>query len=575
MENLRVSLAQINTTVGDIGGNSELIVSYTERAREIGSAVVAFPELAVTGYPPEDLLLKTSFIDDNIACLRQLASYSRDITMVVGFVDVGEDIYNAAAVLHGGEVRGVYHKMFLPNYSVFDEERYFQRGEAASVWELGGAGMGVNICEDIWYPTGPVGVQALAGAEVILNISASPYRLGAPAARERMLATRAMDHGAYVCFTNLVGGQDELVFDGYSAVFDTAGNVIARAPGFSEALLTVDLDVRSVLRGRLRDPRGRKLAALGRAGEPVSTHALEPPAARDSPPEAQPVICEPLTDTAEVYAALRLSLRDYVDKIGIRTVYVGLSGGVDSSLVATIAADALGPDRVVGVSMPSRYSSEHSRTDAAELACNLGIRCLSIPIEGPFAAFLEALSEQFEGTQPGLAEENLQARCRGNILMALTNKRGGIVIATGNKSETAVGYSTLYGDTAGGFALIRDVPKTLVYELCQYRNSLGEAIPPRVLEKPPSAELRPDQKDEDSLPPYSVLDPILEAYIEEDHSVDEIAAMGYDRETVARIVQMVDRAEYKRRQSPPGPKVTPRAFGRDRRLPIVNGYARA
>lgn len=569
---LRVSLAQINPTVGDIPGNTELITAYTHRARELGADLVAFPELAITGYPPEDLLLKPSFIDDNLACLHQLAAHSRDITIIVGFVDMDEDIYNAAGVLHGGEVRCIYHKMYLPNYSVFDEERYFQRGDTPGVYELGGAGIGVNICEDIWYPTGPTAVQALAGAEVILSLNASPYRQGTPGGRERMLATRAQDHTAFVCYVNQVGGQDELVFDGASAVFNAEGETIARAPSFEEALLTVDLELASVAHSRLRDPRGRKLAASGNPAGSVRSVELGKTLNRREKRQLSRAITERSSEVAEIYSALQLALRDYVRKSGFKKVVVALSGGIDSSLVAALAADALGGEHVIGVSMPSRYSSDGSRTDAAALATNLGIELLTIPIDAPFAAFLDLLAPHFEGTEPGLAEENLQARCRANIMMSLSNKFGWLVVTTGNKSETAVGYSTLYGDTAGGFALIRDVPKTTVYELARYRNTLGEVIPRSVLEKPPSAELRPDQKDEDSLPPYSVLDPILRLYIEEDYSPREIEACGFDLETVTQVITLVDRSEYKRRQSPPGPKVTPRAFGRDRRLPIVNRY---
>ncbi len=566
---LRVALGQINPIVGDLSGNSELIASYVARARDLGADVVAFPELAITGYPPEDLLLKPDFLDDNLQCLQHLAAHSQDITIVVGFVDVADDIYNAAAVLHGGEIRGVHHKMYLPNYGVFDEERYFQRGREAGVFTLGETGIGVNVCEDIWYPTGPTAQQARAGADVIINISASPYRRGIRAYRERMLATRAQDHFTYVCLVNTVGGQDDLVFDGQSVVFDPLGNTAGRAPGFEESLLLIDLDVSSIFRQRLRDPRTRRLEEQDTALPVVSLGAPAGVTAKEPLPRK---VCEPLDGPAETYAALRLALRDYVRKSRFSKVVVGLSGGVDSSLVATIASDALGSENVIGVSMPSRYSSLGSRTDAAEVAANLGIKLLSVPVEGIYSASLDALGPEFEGTEFGLAEENLQSRARGNVLMALSNKFGWLVVTTGNKSESAVGYSTLYGDTAGGFALIKDVPKTHVYELCRYRNALGQVIPDTLLTKPASAELRPNQKDEDSLPPYAVLDPILEHYIEGEHSVDDIAAMGYDRDTVARVVTMVDRAEYKRRQSPPGPKLTPRAFGRDRRLPIVNGY---
>ncbi len=572
MHRLRVALAQINPTVGDIQGNCELIRSRIREAREAGVDVVAFPELAITGYPPEDLLLKPCFVDDNLSALRGLAPEAEGITVIVGFVDKDEDIYNAAAVLHDGEVAGTYHKTYLPNYSVFDENRYFQQGDEVPIFRLGGVGIGVSICEDIWYPTGPAAAQAMAGAEVLINISASPYRCTVPESRERMLRTRAQDSTACVCFVNTVGGQDELVFDGYSAVYGPEGEVIARAPAFRETLLVADLDVRAIFRQRLHDPRLRKLVRESWSRSELSVWDLGELQPRGDRPEVCPGIAPLLGQEEEMYEALVLAMRDYARKTHFEKAVIALSGGIDSSLVAAIAVDALGPENVVGVSMPSRYSSEGSRTDAEQLAENLGIELLRIPIEGPFTAFLEALSGTFEGTAPDVAEENLQARCRGVIMMALANKFGWRVITTGNKSEGAVGYATLYGDTAGGFALIKDLPKTDVYRLSRYRNSREEVIPRSVLEKAPSAELRPNQTDQDTLPPYEVLDLILEEYVEGDRSVDEIAALGFDRETVARVIRMVDAAEHKRRQSPHGPKVTPRAFGRDRRLPVANGY---
>lgn len=569
---LRVALAQLNTVVGDLEGNARRIESNVRRAVDLGADIIAFPELAITGYPPEDLLLKPGFLDDNMACLRSLASLSDDITIVVGFVDVAADIYNAAGVLAGGELAAVYRKHFLPTYSVFDEDRYFRRGTESVLLSAGHATVGITVCEDIWYPGGPMSEQTAAGAQIVVNISASPYRRGVVQSRDRMLATRAGDHGAVVCFVNLVGGQDELVFDGSSAVYGPDGRRLAAAPSFREELLLADIDPESVFRRRLQDPRSRKLASP--AAPATTTFAVpmhDSASARRASIEAD-LSGGDADPCGELYSALRLALGDYARKSGFQKAVVGLSGGVDSSLVAVLAVDALGAQNVTGVSMPSRYSSEHSRSDAAALALNLGIQLLTIPIEAPFSGFLEALAPAFENREPDLTEENLQARCRGNILMALSNKFGWLVLATGNKSEMAVGYSTLYGDLAGGFALIKDVPKTTVYELCRYRNSISEVIPPSVLTKAPSAELRPGQVDQDTLPPYPVLDAILEQYVELDQGPDEIAASGFDEATVRKVIRMVDRSEYKRRQAPPGPKVSPRAFGRDRRLPIVNQY---
>jgi NAD+ synthase (glutamine-hydrolysing) len=578
MRRLRIGLAQINTTVGDLRGNTDRIVDGLERAREHQVDLVLFPELAIPGYPPEDLLLKPSFIEANRVCLNDLLPLTQGLTAVVGFVDVDADIYNAAAVLHDGRLTGVYHKVLLPNYAVFDEVRYFKAGDRGfPLFELGGAVFGVSVCEDIWYPAGPPERQAAAGAELLVNISASPYHMGKIQDRERMLATRAADNVAVVAFCNQVGGQDELVFDGSSVVIDERGQVIARGPAFAEDFVVTDVDMRSVFRQRLHDPRRRK-GELAHLYRPDSIQQVELP--RPSPPPDRPAVApavSPLPDQRhEVYQALVLGTRDYVHKNGFQTVVIGLSGGVDSSLVATIAADALGAENVVGVSMPSRYSSDHSLEDAGALAEALGIRYLRVGIEPAFQAYLEMLSEAFADTQPGVAEENLQARARGNVLMALSNKFGWLVLTTGNKSEMAVGYATLYGDMAGGFAVIKDVPKMLVYELAAYRNqNLGPAIPERVLTKAPSAELRPDQKDSDSLPEYADLDPILYAYVEEDRGFHEMVALGFDAETARQVIRLVDRNEYKRRQAPPGVRITARAFGKDRRLPITNKYQTA
>lgn len=567
---LRIALIQINTTVGDLAGNVQKIVAHLERAREVGADLVAFPELAVTGYPPEDLLLKPSFVADNRAAVEEIATATRGVTAVVGFADVDEDVYNAAAVLHDGVLAGVYHKHYLPTYSVFDEDRTFRAGDANPVFVLGDVVVGVSICEDIWYPGGPPQVQAAGGAHLLVNISASPYHAGKGAARERMLATRAADNVAIVAFCNLVGGQDELVFDGGSVVFDGRGELLARGAQFEEDLVVVDVDVGGVFRQRLHDPRWRKGPAVGVI--PVVLPPVEQQEVRSDLPG--PHIVEPLSRVEEIYRALALGTRDYVCKNGFRQVVIGLSGGVDSSLVACIAADALGPENVTGVAMPSRYSADFSETDAARLAENLGIHFLVIPIECAFRAYLDTLAGLFTGHAPDVAEENLQARIRGNLLMALSNKFGWLVLTTGNKSEMSVGYATLYGDMAGGFAVIKDVPKTLVYELAHWRNAQegGYVIPERVLTRPPSAELRPDQKDTDSLPPYEVLDSILRAYVEEDAGLDEIVALGFDEPLVREVMRMVDQNEYKRRQAPPGVRITTRAFGKDRRLPITNRY---
>jgi NAD+ synthase (glutamine-hydrolysing) len=576
MQTLRVALAQIDTTVGDLEGNAARVIEYGERARDLGADVVAFPELTIPGYPPEDLLLRRAFIRDNRRALDQVVARLRGITAIVGFVDEDTDIYNAAAVIQDGRIAGVHRKWFLPNYGVFDEQRYFRAGVGTQVYQIGGARVGVGICEDIFYPEGPTQAQALAGAEVVININGSPYRRGRRNFRERMLSTRAADNGVILCYLNLVGGQDELVFDGNSMVFDAEGDLIAHAPSFDEHLLVADLDLESAYLARLRTPL-RRSPRLQVAPPPVENVFVSEAAVGS--PARPPLTGEPiaafLSDEAEVYKALVVGTRDYVHKNGFETVIVGMSGGVDSSLVATIAADALGVDHVVGVSNPSRYSSEGSIADARALADNLGIKLMIIPIEPAHAAYLEMLEPAFHGSQPGTAEENIQSRIRGNIWMALSNKFGWQpVLTAGNKSELACGYATLYGDMAGGFAVIKDVPKTLVYRLAHYRNQLAgrELIPRSVLEKPPSAELAPGQLDTDSLPPYDILDPILEAYVEQDRGLDEIVAQGFDEALVRRVIAMVDRNEYKRRQAAPGIKVTSRAFGRDRRLPITNRY---
>ena len=579
---LRVALAQINVTVGDLVGNTRKTQNVMQDAHNAGAHIVCLPELALTGYPPEDLLLKPGFVDANMRALDQLVEASRELsglTAVIGFVDRDHDIYNAAAVVHEGKLAGVYHKHFLPNYGVFDENRYFQVGQSAPLFLIHGVHVGINICEDIWYPTGPMTRQAFAGAEVILNINGSPYNAGKSTVREEMLSTRAADNGVIVAYINMVGGQDELVFDGDSMVFNEQGALIARAKQFAEDMLVVDLDTASVFRSRLHDPRRRKVRLDESQGTvpiiPVDPRPLSSPSINTHALLGTPQRIEAkMSHLQEVYAALVLGTGDYVRKTGFKKAIIGLSGGIDSALTAAIAVDALGAENVLGILMPSGYSSEGSKTDAQKLAENLGVQYLMIPIEETFRTSLKMMRPALGDDDPGLAAENLQSRIRGNIMMTLSNKLGPLVLTTGNKSEMAVGYSTLYGDMAGGFSVLKDVLKTLVYELCVYRNSVGATpvIPQAVIDKPPSAELRPDQKDVDSLPPYEVLDPILKAYVEDDRSVEEMLAMGYERATIERIIRLVDINEYKRRQAPVGVKITPRAFGRDRRLPIANKF---
>jgi NAD+ synthase (glutamine-hydrolysing) len=567
---LRVAAAQINVTVGDLAANSAAILSAYEEAERAGADLVAFPELAVTGYPPEDLLLRPAFVAEAEATLEKIAARTGATAAVIGFPHAERDLYNAAAVCAGGRVHGIYRKQLLPNYGVFDEQRYFTPGDdPGPLFVIGGIRVAVSVCEDIWSPAGPIAAQSAGGAELAVNINASPYYEGRLAEREVMLATRAADYSVPIVYVNLVGGQDELVFDGASVVFDESGHLLARARQFSDDLLVVDLEVRPTFRKRLLDPRGR----VSRPPLPevvVSEGHVAATAAPSQPPRLEPR----LGPEAEVWEALVLGTRDYVTKNGFTDVVIGLSGGIDSSLVAAIAVAALGPEHVIGVLMPSRFSSEGSLTDAAELAQNLGIRTLTIPIEGVHSAFLDLLAEPFAGAEPGLAEENLQARIRGTILMALSNKFGWLVLTTGNKSEMATGYSTLYGDMAGGFAVIKDVEKTLVFRLARWRNAqAGRAvIPSTVLEKPPSAELAPGQVDADSLPPYEVLDPILEGYVETDRSLSDLEEAGFDPEIVRRVGRLVDVSEYKRRQAPPGVRVSPKAFGKDRRLPITNRW---
>ena len=572
----RLALAQINTTVGDIPGNTAKILDYLERARQAHADLVAFPELAITGYPPEDLVLRPAFLKDNLAAMETVVAASQGIAVMVGFVSVDPDTANAAAVGYDGKLVDIYQKMYLPNYGVFDEDRYFMRGSACPVYTINGVKVGVGICEDVWYSVGPIAVQRDAGAEVIVNINGSPFHAGKRIQRESMIATRAADHELFVGYLNAVGGQDELVFDGASLIYDSAGDLVKRGPAFQEDLILADLDIESVLRTRLRAPRTRKenTTILKEIGESKTVHVSSP--GRKAPPTLPPdTAVAPPGEVEEVYQALVVGTRDYLTKSGFQKVLVGLSGGIDSALTAAIAADALGHKNVVGVSMPSRYSSEGSITDAQELARALDIDLWVVPIGPAHVAFADMLEPYFRDTQPNTAEENVQARIRGNILMTISNKFGWMVLTTGNKSEMAMGYATLYGDMAGGFAVIKDVPKTLVYQLCEWRNQHGKprpVIPQAIINKPPSAELKEDQLDQDTLPTYDLLDPVVKAYVEQDSSYEEMVAMGFDPAIVAQVISYADRNEYKRRQAPPGVKITPRAFGKDRRLPIVNRY---
>jgi len=572
MRRLRVALGQINPTVGDFERNVRMIVEAIERARALGASVVAFPELAITGYPPEDLLFKPAFIEANLRALDEVTRASRGLSVVVGFVDKRDDIFNAAAVLHDGVRAGVYHKQYLPNYGVFDENRYFQAGTETLVFTAGDTTFAVNVCEDIWYPAGPTAVQALAGAELIVNINGSPYHAGKARFREQLVSTRAVDDLVCVAYVNMVGGQDELVFDGASMVVNEHGECLARGRLFEEDLVVSDLDLDAVFRARLHDSRRRKekLVARETATTRVSLPPLPAPEAPPLPPREVPA----LAPVEEVFEALVLGTRDYVRKNGFKRVVVGLSGGIDSSLVAAVAVEALGRENVAGVGMPSAYSSTGTRRDAQRLAKTLGIEFLTIPITRLLNAYKRALGKAFKGMKEDVTEENIQARIRGNLLMALSNKFGWLVLTTGNKSEYSVGYTTLYGDMAGGFAVIKDVPKMLVYEVARHVNTrAGRAvIPETVFTRAPSAELRPNQTDQDTLPPYDLLDRILEGYVEEDQGVNDLIARSFPPDTVRRVVSMVDANEYKRRQAPIGVKITPRAFGRDWRPPIVNRF---
>ena len=587
MRPFRMAMVQMNPTVGDLDGNVRRIIGWLREAKKATPDLVAFPELAITGYPPEDLLLKPQFVADNRRALNEVIRACRDCVAVVGYVGQGpltglrqgaaavlpagrHELYNAAAVIADRKLAMTYAKWYLPNYGVFDESRYFNPGCRLPLVTVKGTVVGVNICEDIWLPEGPTRGQANAGAEVIVNINASPFHVGKSRSREEMLATRARDNRVILTYTNTAGGQDELIFDGHSVVMDYTGEVIARAKGFEEDLLVVDLNVEAVARARAAE--GRKAGLSRKGASPIDRIVLKggPTTRRARLVPSTEMLADPLD---EVYRALTLGVRDYVTKNGFKQVVIGLSGGIDSALTAVIAVDALGADNVLGVFMPSPYTSRESRKDTQELARRLGIELKTLPITPPFKSYLQTLKPAFAGTNVDTTEENLQARIRGSLLMALSNKFGHLVLTTGNKSEMSVGYATLYGDMAGGFAVIKDVPKTMVYELARRRNGVGsEVIPKCILDRAPTAELRPHQKDEDSLPPYPVLDPILKAYVEDDRSVEEMVEMGFDRKTVLRVVGLVDRSEYKRRQAPVGIKITHRGLGKDRRMPITNKY---
>src|ERR671910_237853 len=570
---MRLALAQMNTVVGDLDGNRDRVLARLEEAREAGSDLVLFPELATTGYPPEDLLLRPGFLRAAAKTLDAVAAETKGIAALVGAPHLDRDLFNACAVCADGEVRGVYRKMFLPNYGVFDEDRYFQSGRELVLVRCGETLVGPTVCEDIWQPGPPATDLALAGAHVVANLSASPFHVGKGAEREEMLATRARDNSCWIAFVNAVGAQDELIFDGHSLVLDQDGRIVARAPAFEEALIVVDVDATTAIGRRLRDARRRALARTrGTLPDPPVIEIPQRQGTNGKPTE--PIVAPLLEEVEQMRLALELGLRDYVEKNGFRDVVLGVSGGIDSALTAALAAETLGPERVVCVSMPSQFSSEGTKTDAKRVAENLGTKYLEIPIHEVVKTIDAALADTFAGTEPGIAEENVQARARGLLVMALSNKFGWLPLATGNKSELSVGYSTLYGDMAGGFALLKDVYKTDVFLLAQHLNLRAgqELIPASIIERAPSAELRANQLDEDSLPPYPKLDKVLEAYVELDRSREELLADGHDPGTVERALSLIDRAEYKRRQAPPGVKLRPKAFGRDRRTPITNGW---
>jgi NAD+ synthase (glutamine-hydrolysing) len=569
---MRIALAQINTTVGDLDGNRARILEAIEEARSAEAHLVLLPELAVTGYPPEDLLLRPGFLRAARESLDEVARATPDVVALVGFPHLDRDLYNACAVCSDGEVKAIYRKRFLPNYGVFDEDRYFAPARDCLLLELGGTLIGPTICEDMWQPGPPATDLALAGAQLLTNISASPFHVCRDRERREMFATRARDNSCFVAFCNAVGGQDELIFDGNSLVLDEEGNVLARGPGFEEALLVVDIDPADAVGRRLRDVRRRALAR--ERGETPDAPVIPLGPAREHAEPAVAQLAPELPELEQMRLALELGLRDYVEKNGFREIVIGVSGGIDSALTAALAVEALGPGRVHCVSMPSRYSSKETRRDARLLAELLETDFRELPIADVVGAFDATLAESFAGLEPDLTEENIQARIRGVLLMALSNKFGWLVVATGNKSELSVGYATLYGDMAGGFALLKDVFKTDVFRLARFLNERAdrEVIPQTIIDRAPSAELRDNQLDQDSLPPYDALDRVLEAYVEQDRSREELSQDGFDPDVVERALALIDRAEYKRRQAPPGVRLTPKAFGRDRRTPITNRW---
>ncbi|MBI5180729.1 MAG: NAD+ synthase [Nitrospirae bacterium] len=572
MNMLRIGMAQINCTVGDLAGNTEKIIRYTEKAQEMCVDILSFPEMAITGYPPEDLLLKNDFIDENLKYLDIIKNKTGNICVVVGFVNRKKGIYNAAAVIKNKKIAGIYHKMLLPNYGVFDEKRYFKEGDEYKIFSFNDINFGVTICEDIWFEDGPVRVLSFAGnAEIIININSSPYHLGKWRLREAMLRERARNNKIVVAYNNMVGGQDELVFDGSGMVLDANGNVIERGRQFEEELIIADIDVDKIRSQRKGENWQKKKRAFQAYKKAVKIIQIKKQNVIKRPLMKKEKV-EPLSQEAEIYNALLLGTSDYTRKNGFKKVLIGLSGGIDSALTSAIAVDAIGKENVVGVFMPSMYTSNESIEDVEILSKNLGIKLITVPITETYNNYISSLAATFKDLRTDVTEENIQARIRGNILMALSNKFGWLVLTTGNKSEMSVGYATLYGDMAGGFAVIKDVPKTMVYRLSRYKNTQNEVIPERIIKKEPTAELRPGQKDSDSLPAYEILDPILQAYIEEDKSFADIAAMGFDKTVVKRVIDMVDKSEYKRRQSSPGIKITPKAFGKDRRMPITNWY---
>ncbi|MBN2653719.1 MAG: NAD+ synthase [Nitrospirae bacterium] len=572
MKTLRVALCQINPTVGDLDGNVHKILSFMNRAQEHEPDIIAFPELSLTGYPPEDLLLKPSFIRDNLDALRTIQDATGSSVVIAGFVDRKEDIFNAAAVMRDKELIDVYHKAYLPNYGVFDESRYFRAGRRMPLYTIGGITFSISICEDIWYPEGLVSSHTKGGADLMISINSSPYHAGKSDLRQKMVSTRAFDNGIFIAYLNSVGGQDELVFDGGSFIVDQNGRLAASARQFSEDLLVADLDLESVFTKRLHQPRRRKLPVADTAANEMITAAQQCRHKNTKLDSSAPAGI--LEREEEMFSALVLGTRDYVHKNGFKKVCIGLSGGVDSALVVAIAAEAVGPDNVTTVFMPSSFTSEESAKDSYQLAKNMGVEIIELPISRLFDLYLQELKPVFDDLPFNTAEENLQARIRGNMLMALSNKFGWMVLTTGNKSEMSVGYATLYGDMAGGFAVIKDIPKTDVYRISDWYNRTrrDRVIPENILRKAPTAELREGQKDTDSLPPYDMLDPLLKAYIEEDRDMKYLLDCGLSEEETKRVIRMVDTSEYKRRQSPPGIKITERAFGRDRRFPITNRY---